>query len=282
MLFEVRRPELTPSGLTLCSSRFRERTSGEGVWWRTEHRRRAHASASDVAWILDASPRRLRSDRRRVVGSSGSTRARAYLLAHYWDGEVPTELVPRTSASGIFSQAVTSSPIYTRDPRTSSTAPRRRVTPSRVAHSPGWPCALGDSETLCRRPTPGGTRSVAPRYAPRRGARTSSSAAGFALTGVEVVIPGDANALSRPRTIGLALHVRAVLVTGSGTSSLLEARRAGSAYVCRAGVCQLPATPSPRSTSSCVTWEPDVDLFSRPRRTRQQAPGRAHAPARHR
>jgi len=40
--------------------------------------------------------------------------------------------------------------------------------------------------------------------------------------------------------VGSRFTRRSVLVTGSGTSSLLEARRAGSAYVCRAGVCQLP------------------------------------------
>jgi uncharacterized protein YyaL (SSP411 family) len=31
-----------------------------------------------------------------------------------------------------------------------------------------------------------------------------------------------------------------VLVTGTGASALLEGRHAGSAYVCEAGVCQLP------------------------------------------
>jgi len=67
--------------------------------------------------------------------------------------------------------------------------------------------------------------------------RTPRSA-GFALTGVEVVIPGDANAAVA--YVGSRFTRRSVLVTGSGTSSLLEARRAGSAYVCRAGVCQLP------------------------------------------
>jgi uncharacterized protein YyaL (SSP411 family) len=33
---------------------------------------------------------------------------------------------------------------------------------------------------------------------------------------------------------------RAVLVTGSGSSPLLQDRVVGSAYVCRGGVCQLP------------------------------------------
>jgi hypothetical protein len=33
---------------------------------------------------------------------------------------------------------------------------------------------------------------------------------------------------------------RSVLVTGSGSSPLLDGRQSGLAYVCRAGVCHLP------------------------------------------
>jgi uncharacterized protein YyaL (SSP411 family) len=63
-------------------------------------------------------------------------------------------------------------------------------------------------------------------------------AAGFALGGVEVVVPGDPNELSE--YMNSSFTRRAVLVTGTGSLSLLENRDAGSAYVCRAGVCQLP------------------------------------------
>ena len=63
-------------------------------------------------------------------------------------------------------------------------------------------------------------------------------AAGFALSGVEVVIPGDVNALSEH--MESTFTRRAVLVKGEGSSPLLEGRLTGSAYVCRAGVCQLP------------------------------------------
>ena len=63
-------------------------------------------------------------------------------------------------------------------------------------------------------------------------------AAGFALTGVEVVIPGDANTLST--YVNSRFTKRSVLVKGAGASPLLENRRVGHAYVCRAGVCQLP------------------------------------------
>ncbi len=66
------------------------------------------------------------------------------------------------------------------------------------------------------------------------------AAAGFALEGVEVVIPGvqgdwahHVRSMAMPRTI---------LITGSGTSPLLVDRDEGLAYVCRGGVCSLPAS----------------------------------------
>jgi len=64
------------------------------------------------------------------------------------------------------------------------------------------------------------------------------AAAGYALQGVEIVIPGDQSELAN--------HVRSksmprtVLITGVGTSPLLQGRREGLAYVCRGGVCRLP------------------------------------------
>src|ERR1035441_5498264 len=65
------------------------------------------------------------------------------------------------------------------------------------------------------------------------------AAAGFALEGVVVVIPGVQG--------DWAYHVRSkamprtILITGSGTSPLLADRDEGLAYVCRGGVCSLPA-----------------------------------------
>jgi uncharacterized protein YyaL (SSP411 family) len=65
-------------------------------------------------------------------------------------------------------------------------------------------------------------------------------AAGYALEGIEVVVPGDANPLSNHvRSMAMS---RTVLVTGTGHSPLLQGRRDGWAYVCRAGVCELPVT----------------------------------------
>ena len=64
------------------------------------------------------------------------------------------------------------------------------------------------------------------------------NAAGFALTGVEVVIPGAPNELTKHvRSLPM---VRSVLITGNGSSPLLSGRSECLAYVCRAGVCQLP------------------------------------------
>jgi uncharacterized protein YyaL (SSP411 family) len=63
-------------------------------------------------------------------------------------------------------------------------------------------------------------------------------AAGFALQGVEVVIPGGPNELSEH--LRLSPMFRTVLITGDGPTPLLLDRRVGLAYVCRAGVCQLP------------------------------------------
>ena len=63
-------------------------------------------------------------------------------------------------------------------------------------------------------------------------------AAGFALDGVEVVVPGPRSALA-DHVRSTAMR-RAVLVTGSGDSTLLAQRRVGLAYVCRAGVCRRP------------------------------------------
>jgi uncharacterized protein YyaL (SSP411 family) len=66
------------------------------------------------------------------------------------------------------------------------------------------------------------------------------AAAGYALEGVEVVIPGDQGALANHvRSMAMS---RTVLITGSGHSPLLKDRNDGWAYVCRAGVCELPVS----------------------------------------
>jgi uncharacterized protein YyaL (SSP411 family) len=65
-------------------------------------------------------------------------------------------------------------------------------------------------------------------------------AAGYALDGIEIVIPGGPNELSDH--VRLGPMPRSVLVTGTGASPLLKDRHAGLAYICRGGVCQLPVS----------------------------------------
>ena len=64
------------------------------------------------------------------------------------------------------------------------------------------------------------------------------AAAGFALDGVEVVIPGVPGELAR-HVRSMAMP-RTVLITGRGDSPLLVGRSEGLAYVCRGGVCDRP------------------------------------------
>jgi uncharacterized protein YyaL (SSP411 family) len=65
------------------------------------------------------------------------------------------------------------------------------------------------------------------------------AAAGFALEGVEIVVPGPRRALAEH--VRLTVVPRSVLITGSQSSPLLAGREAGVAYVCHGGTCQMPA-----------------------------------------
>jgi uncharacterized protein len=205
----------------------------DGVWWRTSHRR-AQATASDVAWFIDA-----HVDAFEVSGDDrwldAARRQAAYLIDHFWDGSVPTSSSPNVGR-GVFSQSDLVVDLVTRpkeifDGATPSAHAIATRALSRLA------LCLGDSELL----------AVAQRLVELAGSLLLShpvavpdlvAAAGFAFDGVEVVIPGDQSPLadhlrskSMPRT---------VLITGVGSSPLLEGRREGWAYVCRAGVCRLP------------------------------------------
>jgi uncharacterized protein YyaL (SSP411 family) len=66
------------------------------------------------------------------------------------------------------------------------------------------------------------------------------AATGYALEGIEVVVPGErgdlvhhVRSMSMPRT---------VVITGTGRSPLLQHREEGLAYVCRGGVCAMPVS----------------------------------------
>ena len=215
---------------SLASSHFSYDT-----WWRTE-RRQAHATASDVAWLVDAM-----IDAFELTGGDewldAANRAANYLLAHYWDGPLPTSSAPHVGA-GVFSQSALVDDLATRPKEIFDGA-----TPSAHAVS---------TRALARTSLCGGDQEllvVAQRLVELAGSLLVSypsavpdlvAAAGFALEGIEVVIPGVSGAWAH-HVRSMAMP-RTVLITGSGTSPLLGGREPGFAYVCRGGVCALPAT----------------------------------------
>jgi hypothetical protein len=221
-------------GTDLLSS-LRRTHFADGVWWRTQSLA-AHAGASDVAWLIDAS-----IDAYEATGDDAwlhdAAQWATYLLAHYWDGAVPTSRLPHVGA-GLFSIS---------DLVTDLSARPKEIFDGATPSSHAVACRAlarlalcsGDVETLI----------VAQRLVELAGSLLVNhpgavpdlvEAAGFALEGVEIVVPGPENDLSR--LVRSRLLRRAVLVTGSGTSTLLTQRPAGLAYVCRGGVCQLPVT----------------------------------------
>jgi hypothetical protein len=205
----------------------------DGVWWRTE-RQRAHASASDVAWMLDACV-----DAFEATGdaewleSAGSLEH--YLLEHYWDGEVPTSHSPHVG-NGINARS---------DLVTDLHAQPKEIFDGATPSSHAVACRALARLALCTGNAD--TLIVAQRQVELAASLLAHhpsavpdllEAAGFALSGVEVVVPGDANALSDH--VRSHFTRRAILVTGTGPLALLESRHSGAAYVCRAGVCQMP------------------------------------------
>jgi uncharacterized protein YyaL (SSP411 family) len=206
----------------------------EGVWWRTDHRN-AFATAGDVGWLLDA-----HLDAFEATGvdehlNFARTLAQ-YLLEHFWDGEVPSEEAPH-QGQGLFSQSDLAHDLPIRPKEIFDGA-----TPS--AHAVG--CRALARLALCT-----GEQSylfVAERLLelarPLMSRHPSAVvdlviAAPYVLNGVEIVIPGDSNELSEHvRSLSMS---NAVLITGRGSSPLLDKREVGLAYVCRRGVCQLPA-----------------------------------------
>ncbi|MGC2484696.1 MAG: thioredoxin domain-containing protein [Acidimicrobiales bacterium] len=205
------------------------------TWWRTEHQR-AQATASDLAWLIDAS-----LDAYEFTGDE-EWRIRAdhlatYLVAHYWDGPVPSDLDAHVGA-GFFTQSDLVGDLVTRpkeifDGATPSTHAIATRALARLALSDGSTTFLVIAQRLVEI---AGSLIVSHPTA----VVDLVEAAGFAIDGVEVVIPGDPNELSHHlRSLAMS---RAVLVTGSGSSPLLSGRSPGYAYVCHAGVCELPVS----------------------------------------
>ena len=205
----------------------------DGVWWRTDQCV-AHATSADLAWMIDAllDAFETTGDDRWIERANPLAH---YLLDHYWDGDLPTPLTPDVG-HGVFTVSDLVSDIVMRpkDLFDGATPSGYSVACRALAR---LALITGDTQHLIV-----AQRLVAlaePIIRTHPGAVPDLvEAAGFALDGIEVVVPGPRNALSehlRSRAM-----FRTVLITGSGSSPLLAGRTEGRAYVCRAGVCQLP------------------------------------------
>jgi uncharacterized protein YyaL (SSP411 family) len=226
--------ELEARGLDLLRS-LRSTHFHDQTWWRTEHRR-AHATANDLAWLIDATLDAFElsgDDEWRDLGHEVA----AYLVEHFWDGPVPSDVDAHVGA-GFFTQSDLVGDLSTRPKEIFDGA-----TPSAHALCTRALARLA----LCDATT--SLLVIAQRLVELAGSLLVShpsavvdlvEAAGFALDGVELVIPGGANELSNH--VRSRAMFRTVLVTGTGRSELLEDRDAGYAYVCHAGVCDLPVS----------------------------------------
>jgi len=205
----------------------------DGHWWRTQHQG-AHATAADLAWFIDAFV-----DAFETTGDDQWLREAAglssYLLAHFWDGALPDTRHP-DEGRGLFSQSdlVTDLPSRPKEIFDGATPSSHAVACRALAR---LALCTGDNEMLsvARRLVDLG----APLLASHPGAVPDLlEAAGFAYEGIELVIPGESSALADH--VRWMYMSRTVLVTGTGSSPLLEGRYPGRAYVCKASVCHLP------------------------------------------
>ncbi len=208
-----------------------------GGWWRTEQRR-AHATAADVAWLLDASVDAFEATGDDTWLERGASLAE-YLVSHYWDGALPSPDSPHVGG-GVFAQSDLVTDLVARpkeifDGATPSSHAVACRGLARLALCNGDPSLLVIAERLVE--LAGSLASEHPSAVV-----DLVDAAGFALEGVEIVVPGDPGELAE-HVRSLAMP-RSVLITGSGSSPLLAGRQVGYAYVCRAGVCRLPAADS--------------------------------------
>ncbi len=204
-----------------------------GDWYRIGDRG-ARATASDLAWLIDAD-----IDAFELGGEDRwlerASEAAAYLLAHHWDGPPPTSGAPVTG-NGLFesSDLVTDVLVRTKTLFDGAT-PSGHAVATRALARLGLITERADLLGAARRLVEM-ARDVLihhPTSVP-----DLVGAAGFALEGVEVVIPGPPNPLSDH--VRLKSMRNAVLVTGTGSSPLLAGREPGWAYVCRGSICQMP------------------------------------------
>ena len=231
-LFEVRDEHCVARGVELLTSLSRTHF-GDGVWWRTESHR-AHASASDVAWMLDACVDAFEAtgddEWLELAGSLAHVSVRALLGRRGADERD----APRRRRDLLAQRPRhRSSRAAQGDLRRRDTLESRR----RVSRARAMALCTRRRRDARRRPATRRTRGLATRRAPRRGARPGRGG-GLRARRRRGRHPGDANELSA--YMNSVFTRRAVLVTGTGSSPLLAERVVGSAYVCRGGVCQLP------------------------------------------
>jgi len=231
---------LLQSGVPRLEQRAYELLAGLGAThfdgttcWRTESRR-AVATASDLAWFVDACVDAFEASGDGEWLRHGNDVA-TYLLEYFWEGDVPSVTTPHVGLGiSVVDQRVHDLALRPQEIFDGATHSAHAVTTralSRLALCSDDQHLMTVAQRLVELATP--------LLAKHPGAVVDLvAAAGFALEGIEIVVPGDANALSdhvRSRAM-----FRTVLITGSGSSPLLRGREAGLAYVCRAGVCELP------------------------------------------
>ena len=204
------------------------------VLYRTQHRN-VHATLADVAALADAQLDAFESTGDDVWLRRARSTAN-YLLAHYWDGEVPTAQNPQRGG-GVFSSSDLATDLLTRPkeifdgagPSGHATATRALARLALVDADPDRLAVAGRLVSLGATLISQHPRAVADLV----------GAARFALDGVEVVVPGPPNDLLEH--VRLSVVPRSVVITGSNSSPLLAGRDSGAAYVCRGGACLMPA-----------------------------------------
>ena len=203
-----------------------------GHWWRTASCR-DHATAADLAWLIDVHVDAYEASAEDRWLSSAYDIA-CYLVEHFWDGPVPNARSPH-DGGGLFSTSDQCNDLFARpkelfDGATPSSHALATRALARLA------LCRGDQDlmTIAERLVTLGAELVAthPRAVPEL-----VEACAF-VNGLEVVIPGDANELSEHvRSLPM---LRGVVITGSGSSPLLVGRLEGLAYVCHRGACARP------------------------------------------
>jgi uncharacterized protein YyaL (SSP411 family) len=203
------------------------------VWWRTEAQR-AHATAADLGWLINAhvSAFEATGEDHWLTAVPGLFN---YLLAHYWDGESP-RASHQGLGQGLFTTSDLADALVTRpkeifDAATPSAHGVVAVAAARFA----MVAADDDASAVATRliDLAGVLIDEHPASVPEL-----VRAFGFVSEGREIVIPGAPGPLAdlvRRRFVPAS-----VLVTGTGSSPLLHEREVGRAYVCRQRVCSLP------------------------------------------